>query len=66
MSYDKCKYCDEIAYKTNGDAESICFNRAHTGKCEGEKTLEDIKAISRNKPCPCGSGKNYKNCHGKK
>ncbi len=21
--------------------------------------------ISRNSPCPCGSGKNYKNCHGK-
>ncbi|MFZ1705023.1 MAG: SEC-C metal-binding domain-containing protein [Saprospiraceae bacterium] len=21
---------------------------------------------SRNKPCPCGSGKNYKNCHGTK
>ena len=21
--------------------------------------------IGRNQPCPCGSGKKYKNCHGK-
>lgn len=24
-----------------------------------------FKKISRNKPCPCGSGKKYKRCHGK-
>ena len=23
------------------------------------------KKIGRNDPCPCGSGKKYKNCHGK-
>ncbi len=23
-------------------------------------------AIGRNEPCPCGSGKKYKQCHGKK
>ena len=23
------------------------------------------KKIGRNEPCPCGSGKKYKNCHGK-
>ena len=22
--------------------------------------------VGRNDPCPCGSGKKYKNCHGKK
>jgi len=22
------------------------------------------KKIGRNEPCPCGSGKKYKNCHG--
>ncbi|HFJ6559135.1 TPA: SEC-C metal-binding domain-containing protein, partial [Enterococcus faecium] len=21
--------------------------------------------VGRNDPCPCGSGKKYKNCHGK-
>jgi preprotein translocase subunit SecA len=22
------------------------------------------KKVGRNQPCPCGSGKKYKNCHG--
>lgn len=29
-------------------------------------TLPDaVKKVGRNEPCPCGSGKKYKNCHGK-
>ncbi|MCM1730892.1 SEC-C metal-binding domain-containing protein [Bacteroides uniformis] len=27
--------------------------------------VKTIPKISRNAPCPCGSGKKYKNCHGK-
>jgi uncharacterized protein YecA (UPF0149 family) len=31
--------------------------------------VESIKSgetkVGRNDPCPCGSGKKYKNCHGK-
>ena len=30
--------------------------------------LQEIKVgpkVGRNDPCPCGSGKKYKNCHGK-
>jgi preprotein translocase subunit SecA len=23
------------------------------------------KKVGRNDPCPCGSGKKYKNCHGR-
>jgi preprotein translocase subunit SecA len=33
-----------------------------------EKKLEPVrveKKVGRNDPCPCGSGKKYKNCHGK-
>ena len=29
-------------------------------------TLADtVPRVGRNDPCPCGSGKKYKNCHGK-
>lgn len=28
-------------------------------------SLKKSKTISRNDLCPCGSGKRYKNCHGK-
>ncbi len=26
---------------------------------------DDVEKVSRNSPCPCGSGKKYKRCHGK-
>lgn len=34
---------------------------------EGESPSIDpipTRAVGRNKPCPCGSGKKYKKCHG--
>tara|TARA_E500000178_G_scaffold257249_1_gene253805 strand:- start:1584 stop:4067 length:2484 start_codon:yes stop_codon:yes gene_type:complete len=35
-------------------------------KDDGDKnTLAGRKKIGRNDPCPCGSGKKYKQCHGK-
>lgn len=27
------------------------------------ESLPVIKKVGRNHPCPCGSGKKYKNCH---
>ena len=34
---------------------------------QGEATpfVRDGKKVGRNEPCPCGSGKKYKQCHGK-
>ncbi len=32
---------------------------------EENKLLASEKKIARNDPCPCGSGKKYKHCHGK-
>ena len=26
----------------------------------------DLSNVKRNDPCPCGSGKKFKNCHGRK
>lgn len=49
-------------------------SNGHTPNERGKMTFNlDINEIqndqfanaSRNKPCPCGSGKKYKNCHGK-
>ena len=28
-------------------------------------TIVNKKKVGRNEPCPCGSGKKYKKCHGK-
>jgi preprotein translocase subunit SecA len=27
--------------------------------------VRDTRKVGRNEPCPCGSGKKYKQCHGK-
>jgi preprotein translocase subunit SecA len=34
----------------------------HTGKVQPVRVIEKV---GRNDPCPCGSGKKYKQCHGK-
>ncbi len=36
-----------------------------SGAPEGELTAKQLKGITRNSACPCGSGQKYKHCHGK-
>jgi preprotein translocase subunit SecA len=31
----------------------------------GAAAVASLPKVGRNEPCPCGSGKKYKNCHGK-
>jgi preprotein translocase subunit SecA len=30
-----------------------------------QPTVRHTQKVGRNDPCPCGSGKKYKHCHGK-
>ena len=30
----------------------------------GRPSVDDVPRVGRNEPCPCGSGKKYKHCHG--
>jgi preprotein translocase subunit SecA len=53
-----------------GGAEDIRAqqNAAIANTQKGEKKQEPIRKspkekVGRNDPCPCGSGKKYKNCH---
>ena len=34
------------------------------GEQKARTPIHVDKKIGRNDPCPCGSGKKYKNCHG--
>ena len=38
---------------------------AHTPETEAEPFVRAGEKVGRNDPCPCGSGKKYKQCHGK-
>jgi len=43
------------------------LSQAHSNTQENQVTqpIHVEKKVGRNDPCPCGSGKKYKNCHGK-
>ena len=42
------------------------FNREGGGGKQTQSTqrIRTTKKVGRNDPCPCGSGKKYKHCHG--
>nr|WP_287968891.1 SEC-C metal-binding domain-containing protein [Streptococcus sp.] len=45
----------------DADKRSTLYREARNAR-----TVHVGKKIGRNDPCPCGSGKKYKFCHGKK
>ncbi len=54
--------------RTNKDQEAVKRAAARAGRAEVQKPetfRRDEKKVKRNDPCPCGSGKKYKQCHGK-
>ncbi|MFW9951196.1 MAG: SEC-C metal-binding domain-containing protein, partial [Candidatus Thorarchaeota archaeon] len=46
----------------NSDLQPVENEAAQRGKSQPVKVG---KKVGRNEPCPCGSGKKFKNCHGK-
>jgi preprotein translocase subunit SecA len=50
---------DEVAAEANGD---VAIAEAATKK---RPMTRATQKVGRNDPCPCGSGKKYKHCHGK-
>lgn len=43
-----------------GEGDAAAASAAHP-----EPFVRDGRKVGRNEPCPCGSGKKYKHCHGK-
>lgn len=64
---DTIKYLFHVVPKSQIQREKV--TKESEAKLEGaeEKPVQRTtgKKIGRNDPCPCGSGKKYKNCHGK-
>ena len=57
----KLKTSRDDIYSGGGDGNNAAL-------ADVETKLEPVKVgakVGRNDPCPCGSGKKYKNCHGK-
>jgi preprotein translocase subunit SecA len=66
---DASKYVMKAEIRNNLEREEVVKGQAVNPKEDGEqvrkKPVRRAVNIGRNDPCPCGSGKKYKNCHGK-
>ncbi|WP_372739052.1 preprotein translocase subunit SecA [Neptunomonas sp.] len=54
-------FADEANENTAADADSNADDRVMPVQ---ETFVRDQPKVGRNEPCPCGSGKKYKQCHG--
>ena len=70
---DTCKYILKSVVQFEDDIEREKTKDLGEGKhLTAEDGKEKVKSqpivkgyqVGRNDPCPCGSGKKYKNCHG--
>jgi preprotein translocase subunit SecA len=50
--------------ETQAAAQRAAASAGHNGPVQRTQPIVREKVVGRNEPCPCGSGKKYKNCHG--
>ncbi|PIC56168.1 preprotein translocase subunit SecA [Sporosarcina sp. P12(2017)] len=66
---DATKYVMKAEIRNNLEREEVAKGQANNPKEDGapvaKKPIRRTVNTGRNEPCPCGSGKKYKNCHGK-
>ena len=67
---DVAKYIMKAEIRNNLEREEVVKGqavnpKAEDGEVKRKPKRNEEKAVGRNAPCPCGSGKKYKNCHGR-
>ncbi|MGH2327394.1 preprotein translocase subunit SecA [Campylobacter taeniopygiae] len=62
FTQEEAKDLENTASKEN---EKILENSVEIGVSEDGLDEPEFKKVPRNSPCPCGSGKKFKECHGK-
>lgn len=65
---DVAKYAMKAEIRSNLEREEVAKGQAVNPKEDGKpvkkQPMKKDAEVGRNEPCPCGSGKKYKNCHG--
>ena len=56
-------FAREMERKQQRQAKELQY-QAGTAAAEAPKPVRAGAKVGRNDPCPCGSGKKYKKCHG--
>jgi len=75
LKYDVIGILSKVKIQAESDVEAVEEQHRKTEEAPKEFTHEsseqalaspeEVKRVGRNEPCPCGSGKKYKHCHGK-
>ena len=60
----KTNFSKTQAGRTEQQERALAAGAGASGPPKVETVIRDEKKIGRNDPCPCGSGKKYKHCHG--
>ena len=58
-------YLLKAEIRQNSERKKVAEGVANDGKDKVSKGPKKVQKIGRNEPCPCGSGKKYKQCCGK-
>ena len=56
---------EEKIQKRRQESQALSYSAGDGGGAPAVKTVVKKAKVGRNDPCPCGSGKKYKFCHGK-
>ena len=65
ISKDITLYLLKAEIRQNLEVKQVKGNTNEVKENTSGKTIKKAKKVGRNDPCPCGSGKKYKQCHGK-
>ncbi|HIY56972.1 MAG TPA: preprotein translocase subunit SecA [Candidatus Tetragenococcus pullicola] len=70
IEYDVTRLFMKAEIRQNVQREQVAQGQPEPMEGDDTNTAEKrpihVKKVGRNDPCPCGSGKKYKNCHGKR
>jgi len=70
IEYDVTRLFMKAEIRQNVQREQVAQGEAEQSGSDqtnsAQKRPVHVKKVGRNDPCPCGSGKKYKNCHGKR
>ena len=55
------QHADSGGYSADEEAAQVLAAQAQEG---GQPQVREVPKVGRNEPCPCGSGKKFKHCHG--
>ena len=58
-------YLLKAEVRQNSERKKVAEGVTNDGKDKAKSGPKKVKKIGRNEPCPCGSGKKYKQCCGK-